>query len=97
MAAFLIVEIKKIHDEKLFAEYRDKVSPNLADAGGAYVVRGGQMEVLEGDWHPTRVVVIRFDSADAARKWWRSSDYADLKAMRLRSATTNMILVEGVA
>jgi len=94
MSAFLIAEIE-VHDEQTYAIYRAGVA-NLAAAGGTYLVRSGELEVLEGDWHPKRVVVIRFDSAEAARRWWSSPEYSELKAMRQRSATTNMILVEGV-
>ena len=69
----------------------------LLPAGGTYLVRGGPIEVLEGNWHPNRIVVVRFDSAEAARKWWNSSEYAELKGMRQRSTTTSMILVEGLS
>jgi uncharacterized protein (DUF1330 family) len=96
MAAFLIIEIVAVGDAELYAKYRDRVAPNLAAAGGMYVVRGGDVEVLEGSWKPNRIVVVRFDSAEAARGWWKSSGYAELKAMRQGATTTNMILVEGV-
>jgi uncharacterized protein (DUF1330 family) len=96
LAAFLIVEIAEVHDEEVYAKYRKAVSPNLIAAGGKYLVRGGQMDVLEGDWRPKRVVVVRFDSVEAARSWWKDPAYAELKAMRQRSTSTNMILVEGV-
>jgi uncharacterized protein (DUF1330 family) len=45
---------------------------------------------------PNRIVVVRFDTAEVAREWFNNSGYAELKAMRQRSTTTNMILVEGV-
>jgi|SRR5215510_15167933 len=96
MAAFLIVEISKVHDEQTYAEYREKASPNLAAAGAEYLVRGGAVEVLEGDWKPNRLVVIRFDSAEAARRWWSDPGYAGLKALRQNSTTSKMILVEGL-
>jgi uncharacterized protein (DUF1330 family) len=54
------------------------------------------VEVLEGSWQPKRVVVVRFDSAEAARSWWDDPGYSELKAMRQRSATTNLILVEEI-
>jgi len=95
MSAFLIVEIE-VHDEQTYAIYRARIDANVAAAGGTYLVRGGELEILEGNWHPKRVVVIRFDSGEAARRWWSGPGYSDLKAMRHRSATTNMILVEGV-
>jgi uncharacterized protein (DUF1330 family) len=96
MAAFLIVEISKVHDEITYSEYRQRVPSNLAAAGAQYLVRGGAVEVLEGSWRPNRVVAIRFESAEAALRWWNDPRYCELKAMRQRSTTTNMILVEGL-
>jgi uncharacterized protein (DUF1330 family) len=97
MAAFLIVDIAQIRDESTYKHYRQQVSPGLSAAGGQYLARGGAIEVLEGGWEPTRIVLVRFDSSAAARCWWASNDYASLKQMRQASTTTNMILVEGVA
>jgi uncharacterized protein (DUF1330 family) len=96
LAAFLIVEVTAVHDEKTYSEYRGRVPSTLAAGGGAYLVRGGRVEVLEGRWRPKRVVIVRFDSAEAARSWWNDPGYSELKAMRQQSTTTNMILVEGV-
>jgi uncharacterized protein (DUF1330 family) len=97
MAAYLVVNIAQIHDADAYAAYRADVSRGLEAAGGRYLVRGGAVEILEGDWRPGRVVVVRFDSADDARRWWASADYARLKDLRQSSTTTHMILVEGVA
>jgi len=52
---------------------------------------------MEGDWRPNRMVVVRFNSAEEARGWSNSPGYAELNAMRQRSANSNMILVEGVS
>lgn len=97
LAAFLIVEIKSVHDQATYARYREEVSENVVAGGGKYLVRGGRVEVLEGDWRPGRVVVVRFASLRAARDWWSSPHYAELKAKRQGSTDTNMILVEGVS
>jgi uncharacterized protein (DUF1330 family) len=96
LAVFLIVEINGVRDEAAYALYREEVSENLAAAGGQYLVRGGEVEVLEGNWRPGRVVVVRFDSIQAARDWWNSPAYAELKSMRQRSTNTNMVIVEGL-
>ena len=72
------------------------VPPTLEQFGGRYIVRGGDVQTLEGEWDPPRVVVIEFDSADQARRWWESDLYAPAKSLRQRSAHTEMILVEGV-
>lgn len=97
MSAYVIVDITQIHDEPAYAAYRSQLSPGIRAAGGEYLVRGGATDVLEGDWHPGRVVVVHFDSIEAARRWWASGDYAPLKRLRQASAATNMILVEGVS
>ncbi len=96
MSAYLIVDITRINDEKTYAAYRSRVSPGLEDAGGQYLVRGSPAEVLEGDWSPNRVVIVRFDSMEDARNWWSSPEYAEPKEMRQASTVTNMILVPGV-
>jgi Domain of unknown function (DUF1330) len=59
LAAFLIIEIA-VNDPEVYAGYRQAVSPNLAAAGGPYLVCGREVEVLEGDWRPNRMVVVRF-------------------------------------
>lgn len=96
MAAYLIVEIADVRDEKAYAEYRAGVSPGLVAAGGRYLARGGPIEVLEGRWRPQRIVLVRFESMDAAKRWWASSEYEVLKRLRQGSVTTNMIVVEGL-
>jgi uncharacterized protein (DUF1330 family) len=96
LAAFLIVEVDEVRDEAAYALYREEVPANLAAAGGQYLVRGGEVEVLEGNWRPGRVVVVRFDSIQAARDWWNSPAYAELKSMLQRSTNTNMVIVEGL-
>lgn len=94
MAAFLIVEID-VADHVEFEEYKRMASPAIAAYGGTYLVRGGAVEALEGDWHPTRLVIVKFESKDRARQWWKSAEYAEAKTLRQRIASTRMILVEG--
>lgn len=92
MAAFLIVDVPGVNDEPTYPKYQQGAPAH----GGTYLVHGGQVETLEGNWRPNRVVVVRFRSVEAARNWWRDPTYSELKAMRQRSTTTNMILVEGL-
>ena len=96
MAAYLIVEVGPVRDEAAYAAYRSQVPASVARAGGRYLARGGTVEVLEGDWSPERVVVVRFDSRAAARRWWVSHEYAELKALRQASVASRMVVVDGV-
>jgi len=58
-------------------------------------VRGGKVETLEGDWPPKRLVLVEFPSVEQAKTWWSSPEYADAKALRQATATTQLIVVEG--
>ncbi len=77
-------------------EYRRVNAELVRSFGGRFLVRGGRHEVLEGDWHPGRLVIIEFPDVEAARKWYDSPEYAPLRAQRQEHAETDMVLVEGV-
>jgi|ERR1043166_594981 uncharacterized protein (DUF1330 family) len=94
MPTFVAVEIS-IHDPATYERYKDLAPPSIAKYGGRYAVRGGKMETLEGDWHPERFVILEFPSADAARRWWASPEYADAKKLRHAAATSRMLLIDG--
>ncbi len=95
MAAYLIVQVE-VTDPDTFEEYRKQVPGTLAAYGGEYIVRGGEMEVLEGEWPIPRLVIIRFDSMAQARKWYQSPEYEGPHKLREASARANLVLVDGV-
>jgi uncharacterized protein (DUF1330 family) len=95
MAAFIIADID-VSDPEGFEAYRRLVAPTIADAGGVYRVRGGAFEVLEGDFRPRRLVILEFDSMASAKTWYESDAYAPLKAIRLKTTQSNVVLVEGL-
>jgi uncharacterized protein (DUF1330 family) len=59
-------------------------------------VRGGAIEVVEGDWQPERLVVLKFPSMAQARHFEASPEYASARAARQGAADMRMLLVEGV-
>lgn len=94
MPAYVIVEVD-VHDPVQYEDYKSQTPATLAKYGGRFIVRGGRAETLEGDRQPGRLVVLQFDSAEQAHKWWSSPEYAPAKALRQRIAATRMIVVEG--
>lgn len=97
MAAYLIADIASVLDENAYGRYKNQVSPGLLSAGGRYLARGGAIDVLEGDWRPNRLILVRFDSVAAARRWWSSKEYAALKELRQAATQTRMVLVDGLS
>jgi uncharacterized protein (DUF1330 family) len=94
MPAYLIADVT-VNDPDAYARYRDLSSVSVPRHGGRWVVRGGDHEVLEGDWTPGRLVVIEFDDADAARAFWNSEDYREAAEVRRAASVGNFVLVEG--
>ena len=65
--AYIIVEIS-IHDPKGYEEYKKLAPASIAAFGGEFLIRGGKIETLEGDWTPERIVVVEFPDMETAKK-----------------------------
>lgn len=96
MAAYVIVDVS-ITDPEGYEEYRRQSAATVATYGGRFLARGGAVTTLEGHWTPGRLVVLEFDTVERAREWWSSPEYEAIKAIRQRTADTQMIVVAGVA
>lgn len=94
MSAYVIVNVDTKHPEE-YEHYKEMAQRTVAQYGGRYLVRGGQMNVLEGSWTPTRIVVLEFPSYEKAHEWWRSAEYAPAKALRQKLSTTDLLIVDG--
>jgi len=96
MSAYFIVDLE-VTDPVGIEEYRKQVPATIAKYGGRYLVRGGKHETLEGNWHPRRIIVLEFPSVEQAKRWYDCEEYRGPKALRFKTARTNLILVEGVS
>ena len=94
MAAYVVAQIE-VTDRAAYDEYRKGVQATVAAHGGRFLVRGGAVEVLEGDFVPKRVVVIEFPDADALKRWYRSPEYRPLLELRKRASKGSLYMVEG--
>ena len=95
MAAYIIASIE-VTDPEQFEVYRGQVPPTIERHGGKYLVRGGAVEVVEGDRPARRTVVLEFASLEQARGWYYSDDYAGPKELRMASTISEVLIVEGV-
>ena len=96
MPAYVIANVT-VTDLPSMEEYRKQVPATLAKYGGRFLVRGGGHQTVEGDWKPTRLVVIEFPSLADAQRWYDSEEYRGPKALRMRAGRTNVLIVDGVA
>jgi uncharacterized protein (DUF1330 family) len=96
MAAYLVVDTR-ISDKEAYETYKAGAKPIAERHGGEYLARGGALTVLEaGLWTPSRLVIIRFPDADAAKAFADDPEYRPLKAIRQGAADCTLAIVEGV-
>ncbi len=94
MTAYMIVD-NEVIDPEGFREYQKRVGSTLKPYGGKFLVRGGTYETVEGDWPLHRLILLEFPSVEQARRWYQSDEYAPVKDIRLKTAVTQVILVQG--
>ncbi len=95
MSAYVVVDID-VTDPEGYPEYIKLAPATVTAYGGKYLARGGKTEVLEGIWIPKRLVILEFDSPEQAKAWLESPEYQLARQIRHRTATTNMVVIEGV-
>jgi uncharacterized protein (DUF1330 family) len=95
MTAYVISEIARI-DPDLIQGYRELAAPSIAAFGGRFLVRGGAVESVEGDWKPNGIVMLAFPDMAAARAWYASPDYAEALALSRRALSRRLLFVEGL-
>jgi uncharacterized protein (DUF1330 family) len=94
MKAYLILDIE-VHDLNVFRSYASKIPEFVKKHFGQYVVLGGEVDPIEGDWEPQRVVIIEFPSKENAHEFLEDSDAQPLFEIRHKSTTSKVVLVEG--
>jgi uncharacterized protein (DUF1330 family) len=96
MTAYIITDAK-VSDVEKYEGYKALTPAAIAAAGGEFLVRGGEHVVLEGDWNPTRVVMLKFASLEAAKAFYNGELYRAARAKRAGATEFfNMIVVQGV-
>jgi uncharacterized protein (DUF1330 family) len=91
VAAYFIVDVAW-RDDTARQQYVASFGATLTPYGGR-VVLAGPAEVVEGDWHPDRLVLLEFDNVERAHAWYHSAEYEQLKHFRHQGADSKMVLV----
>jgi uncharacterized protein (DUF1330 family) len=94
MSAYIVYQAD-VYDPEQYELYKAQAAPALAAAGAKYLVRGGDIEVLEGDAPRGRTVIIEFPSKDAAVAFFHGPEYTAIRALRANAADAHMYVVDG--
>lgn len=96
MAAYLVVD-SQLTDPALYEQYKVKAKPLAEKYGGEYLARGGEMTLKESDlWSPTRMVLVRFPSAEQANRFYDSPEYQEVLQISKQSARRTVVVLDGL-
>lgn len=91
MAAFVIAQYA-VNNPALYQEYAAAAGPIVAQYGGELVAFDAAAETIEGKPPGAQTVVIKFDSVEAAKAWYNSSEYQAVVGKRIE-ATDGFLLI----
>lgn len=95
MPSGYIIANVEVTNPAQYEEYKKWSSVAMQAHNAEVCVRGGKVEVLEGDWQPSRVVMLKFSSFEAAKAFNDSPEYGKARAARAGAAIMRMVCVEG--
>ena len=95
MPAYVVANIR-VTDPDLYAEYARGAPASVERFGGRYLARAGAVDVREGSWSPERLVILEFEDLDAARAWYESAEYSELRVIRERASEGELVITQGL-
>lgn len=96
MTAYLVVDTHLTNPE-LYESYKLKARPIAEKYGGEYLARGGKMSIKEHKlWSPTRMVLVKFPSAEQAQNFYESAEYQEVLKISQQSADRTVFILEGI-
>ena len=95
MSGYVIAHVE-VTNPTQYEEYKKWSSAAMQASGAEVCIRGGQIAVLEGDWAPTRVVLLKFPTFEQAKAFYELPEYLKAREARAGAAVMRMIAVEGV-
>lgn len=95
MPAYALAHLRNPRPHPEVIEYIERIQAALEPYGGRLLVHGPTVEVAEGDW-PGTIVIIEFPGLDEARDWYASPAYQEILPLRTRNIDGTAIVFEGV-
>ena len=96
MPAYVVVRVE-VTDWGKYNEYLEVTPGTIAQYGGRFIARGGEMATLEGPEETRRLVILEFPSLAKAKTWYNSKEYQNAKKLRAGAAKGSLVAIDGVA
>jgi uncharacterized protein (DUF1330 family) len=90
-----VILTEAIHDREGMEAYGTASGPTVAEFGGTVIVVDENVQLLEGEWHGDRTVVVEFESVEQARRWYESPGYTEARALRQAASDCHVVIASG--
>jgi uncharacterized protein (DUF1330 family) len=93
--AYAVAYLRDVEFGDDIIKYMREIDDTFAPFGGEFLIHGGDLDVREGEWNGT-LVMIRFPDANSAARWYKSAEYQRIAPLRLNNSNSMLAIVEGV-
>ena len=93
--AYALAYLRNVDFNEEIVEYLARIDATLDPFGGRFVVHGGALHPVEGEWDG-QMVVVGFPSRQAALDWYASPAYQEILPLRLDNSDSIAAVVDGV-
>ncbi len=90
-----VIVTEAIHDPAAMEEYSKLSGPTIIEHQATVLVADDNVEVLEGEWHGDRTIVLEFDSVEKAREWYDSTGYRAARPIRQAATDSKAVILSG--
>jgi uncharacterized protein (DUF1330 family) len=90
-----VILTEAIHDQTGMDAYGEASRAALIEFGGRVLVVDEKVEVLEGEWHGTRTVIVEYETVEKAREWYQSASYQEALPLRQAASECNVVIASG--
>ncbi|MRH87017.1 DUF1330 domain-containing protein [Nocardia sp. SYP-A9097] len=95
MSAYGFAHLRDRRPHPEILEYLERIQDTLDPFAGRFVIHGPPVEVVEGEW-PGSMVLLEFPTLERARAWYRSPAYQEILHLRADHIDGDLLLIEGV-
>jgi uncharacterized protein (DUF1330 family) len=95
MTSYAVAHMRTVDLNEHIAEYLHRIDATLDPFGGRFLIHGPELQVVEGEW-PGTLIVIEFPADDGARRWYDSEAYRQIIALRTGNSGSDVVIASGV-
>ena len=91
-----VIALLEITDRAEYNLYGEGFMEIFASSGGQVLAVDEAPTIVEGEWPPTRTVLLSFPDAETMRRWYASPEYQALAQHRFRASTAQIAMIKGL-